>query len=297
MKDKGTILIFYDEPVIRPPAEADSLILQATIGCTHNKCTFCITYKQKKFEIRTFNEVKQEIDWAAQRIPGLRKVFLGDGDALAIPTDDLIRLIDYIRTTLPTVRKVAIYASPGNFIKKSVADLVRLKKAGLTLAYVGLESGDDDTLRHIQKGFTADHMARLMEKPNEAGLKLSATVIVGLAGPEHMQRVAENTAILIDRVQPRFASALTLMLPLGDKSYRTHWPNSWRMLTPDETLKELRYLISAVTADKIIFRANHASNYLPIEGTFQKGKDRMLAQIDAALAGAQPLRPEFLRGL
>jgi radical SAM superfamily enzyme YgiQ (UPF0313 family) len=290
-------LIYYDEPVIRPPAEADSLILQTTIGCSHNQCTFCVTYKQKKFKIRSFEEVKKEIDWIAGQVPELRKVFLGDGDALAIPTNDLIRLLVYIRKKLPRVHKIAVYASPGNFVSKTVQDLLRLKENGLTLAYVGFESGDNDTLRNIRKGFTADEMATLMEKPNEAGLKLSATVILGLAGPQHMQRVSENTARLIDRVQPRFASALTLMLPFGEKTYRRQWPDSWRMLKPEETLTELRYLVNAVSADKIIFRANHASNYLAVEGTFQKGKKRMLAQIDAALNNSHSLRPEFLRGL
>ena len=294
---KETPLIFYDEPVIRPPAEADSLILQATIGCRHNKCTFCVTYKQKKFRIRDFTELKAEIDWVARRSYGIRKVFLGDGDALAIPTDALIHLLNYIREMLPEVKKIAIYASPGNFSEKSVGDLIRLKKAGLTLAYVGFESGDDDTLQRINKGFTASQMATLMEKPNAAGLKLSTTVILGLAGPQSMQRVAENTARLIDRVQPRFASALTLMLPLGEGPYRRHWPDEWRMLKPAETLRELRYLVNAIDGDKIIFRANHASNYLPVEGTFRKGKTRMLAQIDDALNGVQSLRPEFLRGL
>ena len=290
-------MIYYDEPVIRPPAEADSLILQATIGCSHNQCTFCVTYKQKKFKIRSFEEIKKEIDWVAGQAPELRKVFIGDGDALAIPTNDLIRLLVYIRKKLPKVHKIAVYASPGNFVSKTVPDLLRLKENGLTLAYVGFESGDNDTLRNIRKGFTADEMATLMEKPNEAGLKLSATVIIGLAGPQHMQQVSENTARLIDRVQPRFASALTLMLPFGEKAYRRQWPDSWRMLKPEETLTELRYLVQAVSSDKIIFRANHASNYLAVEGTFQKGKQRMLAQIDAALNNLHSLRPEFLRGL
>ena len=290
-------MIYYDEPVIRPPAEANSLIMQASIGCSHNKCTFCVTYKQKKFRIRDFNEIKAEVDWAARNYRGIRKVFLGDGDALAIPTEQLVRILNYIRSTLTTVKKIAIYASPGNFEEKTVKDLLALKDAGLTLAYVGFESGDDETLGRIRKGFTAAEMARMMEIPNEANLKLSATVILGLAGPKHMQRAAENTAWLIDQVRPRFASALTLMLPLGEAAYQKHWPDEWRMLEPSETLMELRHLVNAIEGDRIIFRSNHASNYLPIEGTFQKGKARMLSQIDAALNGMQSLRPEFLRGL
>lgn len=290
-------MIFYEEPVIRPPAEANSLILQATIGCTHNKCTFCITYKQKKFRVRSFEHIKPEIDWAAQEAPHIRKVFLGDGDALAMPTGDLLRLLSYLYKKLPSLKKVAVYASPGNFVQKSVNELAQLKAAGVSLLYVGFESGDDDTLLNIKKGFTATEMAQLMEKPNEAGLKISATVILGLGGPEHLQRLGENTALLIDKVNPRFASALTLMLPMGEASYRKHWPKEWRMLTPQESLLELRHLVNAVQGNKIIFRSNHASNYLPIEGTFQKGKATMLAQIDAALSNQHRLRPEFLRGL
>ncbi|MBN2344316.1 MAG: radical SAM protein [Deltaproteobacteria bacterium] len=290
-------MIYYEEPVIRPPAEADSLILQATIGCSHNKCTFCITYKQKKFRVRPFEHIKHEIDWAAKEIPHVRKVFLGDGDALAIPTDDLVQILEYLYTTLPALKKVAVYASPGNFENKSVPELQRLKAAGLSLLYIGFESGDDDTLLRIKKGFTANEMATLMEKPNEAGLKISATVILGLGGPSDMQRRGENTAKLIDKVSPRFASALTLMLPLGKKPYQKHWDPNWRMLTPRESLQELRFLVNAVQGNKIIFRSNHASNYLPIEGTFQKGKAKMLDQIDAALNDQRALRPEFLRGL
>lgn len=287
----------YEEPVIRPPAEADALILQATIGCSHNKCTFCVTYKEKKYREKSINDLKNEIQWFKRKVPNVRKVFIGDGDALAMPTEKLLELIAYLYAQFPSLKRVALYASPGNFIHKSIQELTALKQAGLSLLYIGLESGDDDTLRRIKKGFTAAQIAQLLQKPNEAGLKISATVILGLGGPQNIQRLGQNTARLIDQINPRFASALTLMLPFGEASYRRHWPKEWRLLKPHETLLELRYLVDAIQGNKIIFRSNHASNYLPIEGTFQKGKTRMLAQIDAALNQTEPLRPEFLRGL
>ena len=185
--------ITYVEPVIRPPAEADALILQATIGCSHNRCAFCPTYKGKKFRVRPREELFAEIDWAAAHLQGLEKVFLGDGDALALSTDRLREILDTLRDRLPALRRISAYASPGNFASKSVDELADLRDRGLSLIYVGFESGDDEVLRRVDKGFTAAEIGDLCLRPQEAGLKMSATVILGLGGPALSAQHAQHT--------------------------------------------------------------------------------------------------------
>jgi radical SAM superfamily enzyme YgiQ (UPF0313 family) len=225
-------------------------------------------------------------------------VFLGDGDALALSTPRLMRILQALRNAFGGLKKVSAYASPGNFRVKSVSELKELKAAGLSIVYVGLESGDDEILSRIDKGVTHDEMVTLCSKPQEAGLKMSATIVLGLGGPRLSRRHATESARLIDEIRPRYASALTLMLPPRTPSYREAFGDpQWRMLTAAESLEELRWLVASVTADGVIFRSNHASNYLALAGTFQKGRTAMLAAIDAAREGRAPLRPEFFRGL
>ncbi len=293
-------MIEYDEPVIRPPSEADSLILQATIGCSHNRCAFCVTYQNKRFRQRPTPELFAEIDWAGDVLAGVRRVFLGDGDAFALSTRRLLAILERLHARLPNLTRVSAYASPGNFRNKSTSELGELRDAGLTLAYVGFESGDDEVLRRIDKGFSQDEMVELFLKPQKAGIKLSATVILGLGGPRLSRRHAEETAKLIDRVRPRYASALTLMLAPRAPSYAEAFGDpEWRLLTPREMVAELRCLVAHIQENGIIFRSNHASNYLALAGTFQKHKADMLAELDATLAdpALSRLRPEFLRGL
>jgi len=292
--------IRYEEPVIRPPAEAASLILQATLGCSHNRCAFCFTYRDKAFRARPREELFAEIDWVGRAEPDLRRVFLGDGDALALSTDRLLEILERLHDRLPRLRRVALYASPRNFERKSVADLERLRDAGLTQVYVGFESGADEVLARIDKGVTHAEMVTLCRKPQEAGLKLSAMIVLGLGGPRLSHLHAEESALLIDEIRPRFTSALTLMLdPRGsDYAHRFGDPD-WRLLGPGEMLEECRVLIAGIEETGIIFRADHASNYLSLKGTFQKSKQRLLDEIDAALADPEGrrLRPEYWRGL
>ncbi|MDJ0762118.1 MAG: radical SAM protein [Myxococcota bacterium] len=291
-------MIRYDEPVIRPPSEADSLILQATIGCSHNRCAFCVTYQDKRFRARPTEALYQEIDWAGRALPDVRKVFLGDGDALALSTRRLLDILVRLKSRLPGLRRVAAYASPGNFKNKSQEELKALKRAGLTLLYVGLESGDDDILARIDKGATADEMAVLCARPQQAGIKLFVTVVLGLGGPRLSDQHAINTANLLNRIRPRFASALTLMLMPRDPSYAAAFGDpAWRLLTPTECLTECKLLISNITANGVIFYANHASNYVPIRGTLQKDKSKMLSTIEAAIQDPNRRMPEYFRSL
>lgn len=273
-------MIRYHEPVIRPPSEADSLILQATLGCSHNRCAFCFTYRGKRFRVRPPEELAADVAWAAGALPGTRKVFLADGDALVLSTERLLEILELLAASLPRLRRVSAYATPKNLAGKSVADLRRLRDAGLTLLYVGLESGDDEILEHIDKGATADEMAAACARPHEAGIKQFVTVVLGLGGTRLSERHAAATARLIDRIRPRFAAALTLMEPDGwDYAARSGIPG-WRRLTARESLVELSALISGIESGGIIFRSDHVSNYLPLAGTLQKDKDRLLAEID-----------------
>jgi radical SAM superfamily enzyme YgiQ (UPF0313 family) len=274
-------MLSYEEPVIRPPAEAESLILQATIGCSHNRCAFCVTYRQKRFHPRSREDLFAQIDWAGDHMPKVRRVFLGDGDPLVLSTDRLHEILDRLHDRLPQLRRVTAYASARNFEKKSVAELERLAKAGLTQVYVGLESGCDEILERIDKGVTHQQMVDLCEKPTAAGIKLSTMIVLGLGGPRLSERHAVDSARLVDRIGPRFASTLTLMLPPGARSYKEAFGDpQWRPLDPLETLKELRRFVSSVEGNGIIFRSNHVSNILALEGVFQKSKQRMIAEID-----------------
>ncbi len=291
-------MIAYEEPVIRPPSEADSLILQATIGCSHNRCAFCVTYKDKQFRARPSAELFAEIDWAGREMPGITKVFLGDGDAFVLSTDRLLAMLDRLYKRIPTLRRVTAYACPGNFKNKSIEDLKVIRKAGLTMLYVGLESGDDEVLKRIDKGVTAAEMAALCEKPTEAGFKLFVTTVLGLGGPSLSSRHAVNTAKLLDAINPRFAAALTLMLVPEKSDYaRAYGDPEWRLLEPEEALLECRTLIENIESKGIIFHANHASNYLPIKGVLQKDKARMLQAIDDAMKDPNRWVPEYWRAL
>jgi len=291
-------MIRYDEPVIRPPAEASSLILQATLGCSHNRCAFCVTYRDKRFRPRPLEDLSAEIAWAGQHLSGTQRVFLADGDPLALSTDRLLAILEELRRAFPRLRRVTAYASPQNFRRKSGADLRRLREAGLTQVYMGFESGDDEVLARVGKGATKDEIAAACDLVHEAGIKISATIVLGLGGPRLSERHALASAKLIDRVKPRFASALTLMLAPCRPSYAEVFGDpAWRLLEPSEMLAELRTLVGAIEADGVIFRANHASNYLPLEGTFRKSKARMLAELDEAMGDPRSWTPEIFRGM
>jgi radical SAM superfamily enzyme YgiQ (UPF0313 family) len=293
-------VIQYEGSIYRPPSEARSLILQATIGCSHNQCAFCIAYQEKHFRARPEADLLEEIDWAAREIPETRRVFLADGDALVLSTDRLLRILERLFRTLPNLERVTTYGSPQNFLHKSVKDLTQLREAGLTMVYYGIESGDDDILKRIQKGATSDQIITGGLKSKEAGMDLSATVILGTGGPTLSARHAEATAMLLNAIAPRYASALTLMLEPRRPSYEDLFGDpTWRMLNPLESLAECRHLLANIHANGIIFRSNHASNYLSLAGDLQQDKPRLLAEIDTALndPNSPHIRPEQFRRL
>ena len=233
-------------------------------------------------------------------MPDVRRVFLADGDALVLSTDRLLRILQKLYGTLRNLERVALYGSPQNFLKKTVEELTQLRKAGLTMIYYGIESGDDEILTRIKKGATAEEIIAGALKAQQADIDLSATVILGLGGPDFSTRHAQATAAVLNKIAPRYASALTLMLEPRKPSYQEIFndPN-WRMLDQAEILAECRHLLSNIDADGITFRSNHASNYLSLAGDLQKDKQRLLDIINNVLKNPKSpfIRPEYLRRL
>jgi len=291
-------MVRYIEPVYRPPSEAGSLILQATIGCSNNTCLFCYMYRGKPFRVKPWELLRAEIDEAAALAPGTRRIFLADGDAFVLPTRLLARILDRLRAAFPNLQRVTAYASPPNLLKKSVAEMRGLAEKGLRILYYGVETGDAELLAKIRKNATPDEMAEGCLRAKEAGFKLSVTVILGLAGKTGSLRHARETARLANRIQPRFLSALTLMLGPYEREYREAMGPDFEYTNAVDDTRELRELVAGLEIDGCIFRSNHASNYLPLAGTLPGDKARLLDEIDRALAEPERfLRDEWMRGL
>ncbi len=288
----------YYEPVYRPPSEAGSLIFQATEGCSHNDCLFCYMYRDKSFRVKPWEELRAEIDEAASIVPNVRRVFLADGDAFVLPAKSLERILEHLYHAFPHLQRVTAYATPGNLLKKSVEEMTRIREKGLPILYYGVETGDPELLERIHKGATPDEMVEGCRRATEAGLKLSITVILGIGGKKLSLRHAKNTALLLNRIQPRYLSALTLMLGPCEHEYRASMGTGFEFTSPLEDVRELRELVANLETDKCIFRSNHASNYLALAGTLLGDKERLIEEIDAALKHPDIcLRDEWMRGL
>ncbi len=288
----------YDEPVFRPPSEGNSLILQATIGCSHNRCAFCYMYKEKRFRVKPWDQLRSEIDEIAPRMRGTKRIFLADGDAFAIPSAKLEQILDYLYSSFPTLQRVTAYASPANLLNKTVEEMKRIREKGLQILYYGVESGDPELLKLIDKGATPDEMAEGCIRAQEAGLKISVTVILGLGGRAGSARHARMTGELINRISPRYLSALTLMLGPYKEDFSRRIGTGFEFNRPEEDLRELKELILSLENDRCIFRSNHASNYLPLLGTLDKDKQKLVETVDRALDDPDRyLREEWMRGL
>lgn len=293
------IPIRYVEPVYRPPSEAESLILPVTDGCSWNQCTFCEMYTapQKKFRARSEAEVLDNIRALGARYDSqLRRIFLADGDALVLPTRRLLNILAAIREHLPAVRRVSSYCLARNLAKKSVSELQALAAAGLGLVYLGAESGDDEVLAAVNKGETYATTLDALEKLGAAGISRSVMILNGLGGRPLSRQHAENSARLINAAQPEYLSTLVVSFPLGEARFRAGFPN-WEPLEQPALFAEMRHFISALELRRTVFRSDHASNWLILKGTLGADKARLLAEIDAALAGQTPLRPAWARGL
>jgi radical SAM superfamily enzyme YgiQ (UPF0313 family) len=296
-----TLPIRYVEPVYRPPSEADSLILPVTDGCSWNHCTFCEMYTapQKHFRARAESEVLESIRHTGERIGSeIRRVFLADGDALVLPTRRLLAILDAIRTHLPAVRRVASYCLPRNLRRKSVDELRELAAAGLSIAYVGAESGDDEVLERVHKGETYASTVDALDKLGQAGIRRSVMILNGLGGPALSLRHADNSARLANATQPEYLATLVVSFPLGETRFRDAFPG-WRPLTLHELFVEMERFLDRLELERTVFRSDHASNWLVLKGTLGAEKQRLLQQVRQAVANpaAAPLRPAWARGL
>lgn len=287
----------YEGNIIRPPSEANSILLQVTVGCSRNKCTFCGTYKGERFRIKPDSIIMEDIAFAAQHCQRQRRVFLCDGDALIIPQKRLLKILVEIEKQLPWVTRIGLYANVKALKMKTVDELKELKAHGVGIVYLGLETGDDVTLKNINKGATAAQMIEMGRKAKKAGFKLSVTVLLGIAGPERSQIHAQQTGRVLSEIDPDYVGALSLMLIPETPLHQDYISAEFRLIEPQEMLAELRTMIASTHLTRGLFHANHASNYLPIRARFPKEKETTLELIDEALAGKVPLKPEYLRAL
>ncbi len=287
----------YEGTIIRPPSEAFSILLQVTLGCSHNRCTFCGTYKDKRFTIKDDQTIMADIRFASKYMGNQHRLFLMDGDGLIIPQRKLVWILDMIKEHLPWVRRVGAYANAKSVMMKSDEDLVQLKEKGLGILYLGVESGDNQTLRKVCKGTTAANLIKQGRRIKAAGIKLSVTVLLGIAGPSDSLKHARATGKLLSAMDPNYIGALTVMIlpntPLDD-DYR-----AGRFELPDtrELLLELREMFEHTHLSGGLFMSNHASNYLPVKARLPKDREKTLDLIDAALRGEIDLKPEWMRGL
>ena len=287
----------YEGTIIRPPSEANSILLQITVGCSRNKCTFCGTYAGERFRIKPDSIIMQDIAFAAQYCKRQRRVFLCDGDALIVPQKRLLNVLQEIKSQLPWVTRVGAYANAKSLKLKSMDELKTLKENGLGILYMGLETGDDVTLKMINKGAPSQAMIEMGKKAREAGFKLSITVLLGIAGRERSQIHARETGRVLSAIDPDYVGALSLMLIPGTPLFDDHAAGKFELIEPPEMLAELRTMIASTDLTKGLFHANHASNYLPIRARMPRDKAATLELIDQALAGKVGLKPEYLRAL
>lgn len=288
----------YEGRVFRPPSEADAYIVQATIGCSWNHCTYCDMYRDKSFRVRDLDETLADIAEAGRRYgPRVRKLFVADGDALVLDADHWTRILGAARGAFPRLERASCYATALNILAKTPQELRWLRKHGLSLVYIGPESGDDATLKRIAKGSTFDEHADAARRAHEAGIAVSAIFLLGAGGTERSNEHARASARLATAMDPEFLSALTLTIVEGTPIATLAGRGRFTLPSVETMLGELRTFVAEARPTAAVFRTNHASNYLPLAGTLPHDRDRIVAVLDAALAGRVALRPEAARGL
>jgi len=288
----------YEGVVIRPPSEAGSLILQVTLGCSHNRCTFCSAYKQKKFRIRSLEDIREDIDG----VPGkrhVRRVFLADGDALIVPRRMMMPIIDHLHESFPNLERIGMYANAKSVLKRTPEELRELADRGLGIVYLGLESGDEEVLERVQKGVGPQQMIEAARRIREAGILLSVTVLLGLAGPDGSARHARVTGEVLSRMDPDYIGALTLMIVPGCSLYDEYMNGTFAVPDPMDSLRELAEIIEHTDVTDCLFTSNHASNYLPLKIHLPDRKNEALTLIHTVFKENRRdmLRPEGMRGL
>ena len=288
----------YSGSVYRPPSEAHSLIVQCTLGCSHNKCAFCIMYKDKKFSINPIEQVLSDLAEARSYSRHIEKIFLADGDALVLPMDYLLTVLDYIRHYFPECKRVAAYASTKALKGKTDEDLRTLRERGLGIVYIGLETGDEELLAKYNKGVTAEETVAQTIRAKEAGIAVSVTAINGMAGSQgNWERHAIETARAVSQMKPDYIAFLTLRVYTGTPLHDWIDAGEFKLMEPVELLRETRLFLEHIDSEGSIFRSNHASNYLPLGGTLNQDREQLIATIDAALDGKVRLRRAVELGL
>lgn len=287
----------YVEPIFRPPSEAYSLLLQITVGCSHNKCRFCEMYKTKRFTIKSDETIMADIEEAARDYTHFKRLFLCDGDALIVPQKRLVKILTAIKEKMPWIERIGTYANTKSIKMKSVEDLKELKALGLDIAYMGLESGDDVILEKMNKGADSKKMIDMAKKIKSAGIKLSVTVLNGLGSRERSHIHAVKTGEVLSQMKPDFVGALSFMITPGTPLYKEEYSRGeFKILEPKELLEEIGIMIANTDMDGL-FHANHASNYLPIRAKLPQDRDKTLKLIEDALNDKIKLKPEHMRAL
>ena len=294
MEQKG---MHYEGHCIRPPSEADSILIQVTVGCSHNKCTFCGSYKDKRFKIKDDQTILNDIKFASRYMQRQKRVFLMDGDALIIPQKRLLWILHNINTYLPWIERIGVYANAKSIRKKSLEELKELREQKLSIAYLGVESGDDSVLRAVNKGTDSEEQITMGTKIKQAGIKLSVTVLLGLGGREGSMQHARKTGEVLTRMDPEYVGALTVMLIPGTALYDKYKTKEFELPNQEGILRELREMLKHTDLSNGLFISNHASNYLPIKVQFPMDKQEGLNMIDRALQGQVGLKPEWMRAL
>ena len=289
----------YEGTIYRPPSEADSLILQVTIGCSHNKCTFCGSYRDKKFRVRTFEEIAEDVREAKQYARYIKKVFLADGDALIIPQKRLLPIVQLVKDAFPKLERIGVYGNTKSILKKSVEELKELKALGVGIVYLGVESGDQVVLDKVCKGTLLDKTAEAAQRVKDAGILLSVTVLLGLGGVERSKIHAEETGKFLSRIKPDYAGALSVIVVPGTVLADEIKKGTFVVPDPYMLLEELYIMIENTHVDHTYFASNHASNYLPVKAWLPDEKEKTLKAIKHVLSERDPsmLRPEFMRAL
>jgi radical SAM superfamily enzyme YgiQ (UPF0313 family) len=273
----------YEGALYRPPSEAYSLIVQATIGCTHNKCTFCSMYKDKKFRIRSTDEIIEDFRIGRERYKTIKRIFLADGDALALRNEELVKVLSYINENFPECERVGIYGSPKAILSKTQDELIELKSLGIGIVYLGVESGSEKILKAINKGVTREEMVQAGKRIVDSGIELSITLISGIGSREDSMEHSLESAKIINEINPHYVGLLTLLVEEGTPLYDDVQSGRFKLLTPKEVLRETKLMVENLSVENCVFRSNHASNYVPLKGTLSKDKDLILSQIEEGL--------------
>ncbi|MBQ3611906.1 MAG: B12-binding domain-containing radical SAM protein [Firmicutes bacterium] len=288
----------YEGDIYRPPSEAYSLLVQVTIGCTHNKCTFCKMFKNKKFRVRALEEVLEDLAWARARYSRVERMFLCDGDALALSNRRLMPILEYIKENFPECERVTIYGRANDVNKKSAEEMKELYDAGITMVYIGAESGSDEVLKAVNKGVTRQELIDAVRKIEDCGMEASVTFISGLAGKDGWEDHAIQTGTMITEMNPSYVGLLTLIVEPNVPMYDDIQSGKLRLLSPEEVMQETLLMLEHTHVDKkCVFRSNHASNYVSLRGDLPQDKEKMMDMLKKAMGNHDMFRHEMFRAL